>query len=380
MTRKVTRFGLIGSGLAAQTHARELTHVDGAVLRAVFARDLEKAERIRAAHNARTAYSDLDQFLSDPEIDAVIIATPNGLHRDFAIAAAAAGKHVVVEKPLETTTERGRDIIAACRKSQVRLFVIYQMRLSQAALAAKKDIEAGKLGRIILVNVVDYEYRVPDYYACDYWRGTQQFEGGGCLITQTTHLLDLIQHLVGPVASVFAHAATTFYTIETEDVAVATIRFANGALGTVSSSTAAYPAHRHLVTIIGTDGSISFNGEHDQIVFRRSRHDEEVIDVPPGFSFGDAVDPKGFPTMGQRRQLQAIAIAIAAEGCDAEQADDPLQTLRCLDALYRSAKEGPGSVHFRIRVTGNDMVGRSPVRHDARRRRKKWRPEFPFFG
>lgn len=331
------RFGLIGTGLAAQTHARELAYVERAVLQAVFARDGEKAERFRAACDARRAYSDLDQFLSAPDLDAVIVATPNGLHRDLAVAAARAGKHVVVEKPLEITTERGRDIVEACRAARVHLFVIYQMRFSQAARKARQDIETGKLGRVILVNVVDNEFRTPAYYAGDDWRGTREFEGGGCLMTQSTHLLDLVRHLVGPVVSAFAYTATALHAIETEDVAVATLRFADGALGTVSSSTAAYPAHRHLVSIIGTEGCIVFNGEHDQVVFRRSKHDGEAVDMPPGFSFADPVDPKAFPTLRQRRQLQEITDAILSADVTPE---DHLSTLHLLDAIYRSAEEG----------------------------------------
>lgn len=338
MAKDQTRFGLIGAGMAAETHARELAAVEGAELHAVFARDAEKAERFRSRYGASRAYSDLDLFLSDAEIDAVIIATPNGLHRDFAIAAAKAGKHIVVEKPLDITTGRARDIIDACQASGVHLFVIYQMRFAKAAIKAKNDIDTGKLGRIILVNVVDNEYRTPEYYARDDWRGTREFEGGGCLITQTTHLLDLIQHVVGPVASVFAQTATAFHAIETEDVAVATLRFANGALGTISSSTAAYPAHRHLVTIIGSDGSISFNGEHDQIVFRRSRHDDEAVDVPEDFSFADPAEPRAFPTLRQRSQLQDISNAIAGN-VGAVQNETHLQTVKFLDAIYRSAKE-----------------------------------------
>jgi predicted dehydrogenase len=325
--------------MAAETHARELAAVEGAELRAIFARDAGQAESFRSRFGIARAYSDLGLFLSDAGLDAIIIATPNGLHRDFAIAAAKAGKHVVVEKPLEITSVRARDIIVACQASGVRLFVIYQMRFARSAIKAKADIDSGKLGRIILVNVLDNEYRTPGYYARDAWRGTRQFEGGGCLITQTTHLLDLVQHLVGPVASVFAQTATAFHAIETEDVAVAALRFANGALGTVSSSTAAYPAFRHLVTIIGTDGSISFNGEHDQIVFRRSRHDEEAIDVPKDFSFGDPVDPRAFPTLRQRDQLQAFSNAIAS-GIGPAQDETHLQAVNLLDALYRSAKEG----------------------------------------
>ena len=351
MARNPTRFGLIGAGMAAETHARELAAVEGAELRAIFARDAEKAKSFRSRWGVGKAYSDLAHFLSDPGLDAIIIATPNGLHRDFAIAVAKAGKHVVVEKPLEITSARARDIIEVCQASGVRLFVIYQMRFAKSVIKVKTDIDSGKLGRIILVNVVDNEYRAPDYYARDAWRGTRQFEGGGCLITQTTHLLDLIQYLVGPVASVFAQTATAFHAIETEDVAVATLRFANGALGTVSSSTAAYPAHRHLVTIIGTNGSISFNGEHDQIVFRRSRHDEDAIDVPKDFSFGDPVDPRAFPTLRQRDQLQAISNAIAGNNGLAQN-ETHLQTVNLLDALYRSAKEGRAVAVTETTVTG----------------------------
>jgi len=333
------RFGLAGAGLAAQTHARELELVSGARLEAVYARDTNRAEAFRTRSGARKAYDDFSRMVADPDIDVVIIATPNGLHRDFAVAAAEAGKHVVVEKPLEITAARAMDIVAACQQANVRLFVIYQMRFSSAARKAKHDIASGNLGKIILINVIDNECRTPSYYARDVWRGTRDLEGGGCLITQTTHLLDLILHLNGPVASVFARTATALHDIETEDVAVATLHFANGALGTISSSTAAYPAHRHLVTIIGTEGSIAFNGEHDQIVFRRSKHDDESIDVPTDFSFGDPSEPRDFPTLRQRLQLQHISDAIAGNLQDAEDAD-PLGAVLMLDAIYRSAREG----------------------------------------
>lgn len=333
------RFGLAGAGLAGQTHARELRWVKGATLEAVYARDETRADALRAASGARKAYHSFERMIADPEIDAVIIATPNGLHRDFAIAAAKAGKHVVVEKPLEITAARARDVVEACDSAGVSLFVIYQMRHAQAVQKARHDISSGKLGRIILVNIVDNEYRTPEYYAQDAWRGTHAFEGGGCLITQTTHLLDLLLHLNGPVESVFARTATAVHAIETEDVAVATLRFANGALGTISSATAAYPAHRHLITVIGSDGSIAFNGEHDQVVFRRSKHDDEVIDVPTGFSFGDPSEPRDFPTLRQRLQLQYITDGLS--GLLPARADaNPLGAVHLLDAIYRSAREG----------------------------------------
>lgn len=333
---QVIRFGLIGAGVAAETHARELRKVSGASLEAIFARNGEKAAAFAAAFSLPKHYFDLDAFLDDQEIDAVIITTPNGLHLDYALAAARAGKHVVVEKPLEITEARATKIITACRDTGVRLFVIYQRRYSNAALQAKFDIDTGKLGKIVLVNIVDNQFRPPSYYQDAEWRGTHEFEGGGCVITQSTHLLDLAQYLVGPIRQVFSRTATVFHDIETEDVAVAVFEFANGALGTFSSSTAAYPGQRHLITVSGTDGSIIINGEHDQIVFRQTR-DSARTEIPQAFSFADPVDPRDYPTDGQRTQLQNIVDRLLNDAVFDSNTDDILMAVRVTDAIYKSA-------------------------------------------
>lgn len=340
MRKETVGYAIIGAGMGAETHAAELAHVRGAQLEAVYARDRAKAEQFRLKYGATKAYTDRASLLADPAINAVIIVTPNALHRDFAIAAAEAGKQVIVEKPLEITTERAREIILACKKHKVSLFVIYQMRYADATRKIKALIERGDLGRVILVNVLDNEYRTPEYYSRDYWRGTREFEGGGCLMTQGTHLLDLVQFLVGPVESTFAMTRTAAHDIETEDLAVATLKFANGALGVVSSSTAAFPAQRHIVSIIGTDGTVQFNGEHDQINFEGTRQRGIVVDAPMGFAFGDSPDPRSFPTLRHRTQLQAITDRIAQGLPSTESTDDYLQALYLSDAIYRSAAEG----------------------------------------
>jgi predicted dehydrogenase len=325
--------------MGAETHAVEIPHIAGARLEAVYARDALKAEAFRARFGARKAYADRNDLLADPDIDAVIIVAPNGLHRDFAIAAAKAKKHVIVEKPLEITSARGREVINACRSEGVALFVIYQMRYGESTRALKAAIDGGELGRIILVNVIDNEYRNPEYYAKDYWRGTREFEGGGCLMTQTTHLLDLVQYLVGPVESTFAKVTTAVHRIETEDLAVATLKFVNGAVGVVSSSTAAFPAQRHILTVIGTEGTMSINGEYDQIIFRGTRSKGIDIDAPPGFAFGDTADPRTFPTRRHRTQLLEITNHIIQGPTDAHSAADALQALYLTDAIYRSSAE-----------------------------------------
>lgn len=334
------RFGLIGAGLASETHARELRGVDGASLEAVFARDPAKAAAFGTAHSVPRCYSDLGAFLADPDIDAVIIATPNGIHLDYAVAAARAGKHVIVEKPLEVSEKRASAIIAACRDANVRLFVIYQRRHAAATNQALSDIRSGRLGRIVLVNVVDNQYRSPAYYRKDAWRGTRSLEGGGCVITQSTHLIDLAQHLAGPVRSVYALTRTAFHDIETEDTAVAALEFAGGAIGTLSSSTAAFPGQRHLLGISGTEGSIIINGEHDEIVFRQVRGDPAPSPIPETFSFADPTDPRDYPTDGQRKQLQAIVAALTDPSAPTTYAGEALMAVRVIDAIYRSSASG----------------------------------------
>lgn len=340
MNGATIRFGLIGAGVASETHARELKRVTGASLQAVFARDATKAAAFGAAFGVPKCYSDISEFLADKDIDVVIITTPNGQHLNYAIAAAKAGKHVVVEKPLEITEDRASRIIEACRSAGTHLFVIYQRRYSAAARQALADIRDGRLGRIVLVNIVDNQFRSPAYYRKDAWRGTRSIEGGGCVMTQSTHMIDLAQHLVGPILSVFARTRTAYHDIETEDVAAAVFEFACGAIGTFSSSTAAFPGQRHLVTVSGTEGSIIINGEHDEIVFRQTRGDATASAIPSSFSFADPTDPRDYPTDGQRAQLQAIVASLRDQNAPALDDVDALMAVRVIDAIYRSSAEG----------------------------------------
>lgn len=354
MNGQTIRFGLIGAGIASETHARELKRVTGASLEAIFARDQKKAAAFGAAFSVPRCYSDISAFLADAEIDVVIITTPNGLHLDYAIAAAKAGKHVVVEKPLEINEDRASKIIAACRDAGTRLFVIYQRRYSAAAQQALSDIRNGRLGRILLVNIVDNQYRSPAYYQKDAWRGTRSIEGGGCVITQSTHLIDLAQYLAGPIRSVFARTGTAYHEIETEDVAVAVFEFVGGAIGTLSSSTAAFPGQRHLVTISGTEGSIIINGEHDEIVFRQTKSDAAASTIPETFSFGDPIEPRDYPTDGQRAQLQAIVRTLLDPHAPAIDDSEALMAVRVIDAIYRSSAEGR-SVELRHEVEASGV-------------------------
>lgn len=343
------RFGLVGAGAAALTHAREIAKLDGAAVAAVHARNSENGVRFAREQNIPRHFSDLDDMLAQPDIDAVIVATPNGAHLEPARSAARAGKHVVVEKPLEISVDRAEAIIDACRVAGVGLFTIYQRRHARVVEAARAAQAAGALGTPVLVNVVDNQYRPPAYYADAPWRGTRALEGGGCLSTQSVHMLDLMLHLCGSVQSVAARTARRFHAIETEDTAVVTLEFTSGALGTLSSSTAAYPGQRHLMTLSGTEGSLIFNAEYDQLVFCETLTGDlppvlaHMGSLPRNFSFRDPMTPADYPTHGQGRQLSSIT-ALLSEGSvpamDDARTAELLAPNRLLEAIYASAAVG----------------------------------------
>ena len=252
MERKPVGFGLIGTGMAGGFSARELEFVEGGFLAAVCSRDPEGVRAFAAEHGNPRAHTDYRELIADPEVDVVIITSPTGLHAEMTLAAADAGKHVLVEKPLEATVEAGERMVEHCRKRGVRLGVIFQMRFGRVADKLRELLGGGGLGEIWLADAFDKASRSPAYYRKAAWRGTAALEGGGCLMTQSIHIIDLLQHLVGPVASVIGRTATRRHNIEVEDLATALLRFENGAMGVVESTTAIRPALRSRLEIHGS--------------------------------------------------------------------------------------------------------------------------------
>jgi UDP-N-acetyl-2-amino-2-deoxyglucuronate dehydrogenase len=334
------RFGLVGLGMGGETHARQLSIIPGVALLGVYGRNHDRTRAFAGRFHVPRVYTTFDAMLGDPEVDAVIVATPHGLHRDFAVRAAGAGKHVIVEKPLEVTLPRAQDIITACEAGGVTLGVIFQMRFGNAAQRLKRAIDGGAFGRIIIADVIDKEFRTPDYYARDAWRGTVAYEGGGALMTQSIHVLDLVQWLAGPVTSVFAKTKTALHAIEVEDLVTAVATFANGACGVIESSTAAYPAFKSRVEIHGTNGSAIINGEWDETMFWRTRTGGEGSDAPPGFTFADVSDPRRMPEERHRVQLEEFVAAVRAGRPPAVSGREALTSLALAMAIYESAATG----------------------------------------
>jgi UDP-N-acetyl-2-amino-2-deoxyglucuronate dehydrogenase len=254
------RFALIGCGTIAPTHAEALAALPEAELVACCDSVPEAAHAFADRFGLRAM--DLQDLLEDGEIEAVTICTPSGLHAEIGVACLLAGKHVIVEKPMDVSTAACDRLLEAQRQSGRTLAVISQHRFDPASRRVREAVEAGDLGNIHLVDMQVHWYRTQDYYDSGNWRGTWELDGGGCLMNQGVHTVDLLRWLGGPVATVQALTRTAAHErIEVEDVVVAMLTFENGAVGTLSASTAAYPGFAARLALFGSRGSAVIEGD-----------------------------------------------------------------------------------------------------------------------
>ena len=256
------RFAIVGCGTIAPTHTQALAALkgDGAELVACSDSVAARADDFAAKFGleART----FEALLADPAIDAVSICTPSGLHAELGGRALRAGKHVVVEKPMDVSLEACDRLLAAQRESGKRLAVISQHRFDHASIEVKDALDGGTLGRLLYAEARVPWFRTQDYYDSGDWRGTWALDGGGALMNQGVHTADLLRWLCGPVETVYAQARTLAHErIEVEDVVAATLTFANGAVATLSASTALYPGFPVRLAVHGTEGSGIIEGD-----------------------------------------------------------------------------------------------------------------------
>lgn len=255
---KMVHVGLIGAGNISGTHARALAEIEGAKLTSVFDTSRERARNLAQAHGA-AAFDDLDAFLAHRPMEMVIIGTPSGLHAQLGIAAAGQGLHVLTEKPIDVSVARADALIAACERARVYCGVVFQERYMPAHRRLKGLIASGGLGRPLLAAAHVRWYRPPEYYQG--WHGTRALDGGGAIINQGIHTLDLLLWLMGDVARVQARTARLLHTLECEDTGLALLEFASGALGTLEVTTAAYPGYERRLELSGTEGTVVLEGE-----------------------------------------------------------------------------------------------------------------------
>jgi UDP-N-acetyl-2-amino-2-deoxyglucuronate dehydrogenase len=336
--------GIIGSGTISEVHADVIRKIPGARVVAFCSKTRASAEA-RAAQFGGGVYTRVEDLLADPAVDAVSICTPSGLHLEPALAAARAKKHVMVEKPIEITLDRVDAIIAACRKNRVKLGGIFPRRFLDASQRVKETIESGRFGATVLADVYIKWYRTQEYYSEAGWRGTREYDGGGALMNQGIHGVDLLQWLMGGVESVTAFVATRAHTgIEVEDVAVASLRFRSGALGVIEATTGAWPGARMRIEISGSHGSVVLEDETiPSWRFRDASPEDDEIAARfaprAGLTSGGATDPRAIDSEGHRRQLEDFVAAIREDRAPRVDGAQARAAVAVVTAIYRSARE-----------------------------------------
>lgn len=337
-------FGIVGTGLIADFHAKAIGEIPGSTVIACMDRIPERAESFAKKYGCK-GYADLDAFLAHPGLEIVNICTPSGSHMETAVAAAQAGKHLIVEKPIEITLERIDAIIEACEKNRVSLCGIFPSRYHEAAGLVKQAVEERRFGQITLGSAYVKWFRNQEYYDKGGWKGTRRFDGGGALMNQSIHAIDLLQWFMGPVESVMAYSATLGHErIEVEDTAVAALRFKNGALGVIEGSTAVYPGFLKRIEISGVSGSAILEEENLKTwSFAEERGGDAAIHerfAAKTASGGGAADPAAIGYHGHRKQFEEVIAAIKAGKKPLVDGREARKAVEIILAIYRSAETG----------------------------------------
>jgi predicted dehydrogenase len=337
---------IVGCGMIARFHARALADVPGTRVAALVSRRLDSAQAMAKELNLDAFLTtDLAAALARPDVQIVIVTTPSGAHLEPAVAAATAGKHVVVEKPLEITTERCDRINDACDKHGVKLCTIFPSRFSDANMALKAAVDAGRFGRLTLGETTCKWWRSQAYYDEGGWKGTKALDGGGALMNQAIHNVDLLCWLMGTVTHISGLTATLAHErIEVEDTAVACLRFKNGALGVIQATTSVHPGLPKTVAIHGDRGTVVI--EQDDVLrwdfspeTDADRAIKERFAQKTGASGGSS-NPAAISHVGHARQLADFVRAIETNSAPLVDGREGRKAVEVIQAIYRSAETG----------------------------------------
>ncbi len=325
-------FGLVGCGVIAQTFALALRGLEGARLVAVTDTNAAVAQRFATEHEA-LAVPRLDDMLSMAEVDVVCACVPSGLHAEVGLAAARAGKHVVVEKPIDVDLAAAHRLVEGARSAGVALAVISQERYNPGVRRLKSLLDSGALGTPVLVAASVPWYRPQSYYDSAAWRGTWALDGGGAFMNQGVHYADLLVWLLGAPEVVAARCATLAHDIEVEDVALAILRWGDRALGTLEVTTVAYPGLPRRLRVSGTKGTVELE---DEVV---------VVEALAGGGQGgqpEAAGRLGMPA-GDRAQLAEVVAAIREGREQPVSGEDGCHALELVLGVYATARWGPAA-------------------------------------
>jgi len=327
--------GLIGGGNISETHARAARAISRVEIAAVYGTNFEKVRRLCRDHGG-TPFEDFSAFLTHRPMDLVIIGSPSGLHARQGIAAAEQGLHVLTEKPIDISTRRADELIEVADRARVKLGVIFQDRMKPHIRQWKDWIDHGVLGKPLLADARVKWYRPPEYYGNSRWRGTLELDGGGALINQGIHTIDLLLWLLGEVSRVQAQTATELHSIEAEDTATAILEFSSGTLGLFHSTTAAYPGYPRRVEISGTEGTVIL--EHDQIIAADLRKaPDEGARMAPRDENQSASSATVSDFRGHQAVIEDFLSAIQKNTLPACDGREGRRSLALVEAIYRAA-------------------------------------------
>ena len=340
-------FALVGCGMIARFHARAIQEIPAARVAALVSRTPGNAHKLldETGTPACPVFATVEDALKAPGVDAVVITTPSGAHLEPALAAAAAGKHVVVEKPLEVTGPRCQQIIDACDRHRVRLCTIFPSRFGDANTALKAAVDGGRFGRLTLGETACKWWRSQAYYDDGGWKGTQALDGGGALMNQAIHNVDLLLWMMGPATHVSGFTATLAHErIEVEDTAVAVLRFRSGALGVLQATTSVHPGYPKTIAVHGDRGSAVI--EQDDVLrwdFAPETADDRAVKerfaARVGASGGSA-DPKAISHEGHRRQLADFVAAVRENRPPKVDGREGKRAVDLICAAYESNRTG----------------------------------------
>jgi UDP-N-acetyl-2-amino-2-deoxyglucuronate dehydrogenase len=347
MPNQEVGYAVVGLGVG-KSHVRSAVKAKGCKFVAIC--DLDESVLNSVGNEFNIApedrYTSYELLLKRPDIDVVSVCTPSGMHRDDAIKALEAGKHVLVEKPLEIQLDKINDILAAAEKAGKYVGCVFQNRLSPGNKKIKETIDSGRLGKLITANFHVKWYRTDEYYATNGgWRGTWEMDGGGAVMNQSVHTIDLMQWMMGSVKSVFAKAGAYNHNIETEDTAVAVIQFDNGAIGTFIGTTCAYPGLEILLQVHGTTGTVYANNSNIE-TYKLADDEERTEEAQVLSEFGKqekksgGADPAAISTTGHAGQIQDMIFAVQENRPPMIQGKEGYAAVEIILAIYESARTG----------------------------------------
>jgi len=353
MTGRTYGVAIVGAGNIAAAHIDAVGADPRARLLGITADRVAQADALAERHGIRH-YPDVADIAADPEVDLVAVCTPSGAHLEPALTAIRGGKHVIVEKPLEVTSERARALVAEADAAGVVLSTIFNSRFADANAFVRRAVADKRLGRMVQGDAYVKWFRDQAYYDSADWRGTLRLDGGGALMNQAIHHLDLLLWIMGPVREVFAYADTlTHEGLEVEDTLVAVFRYESGALGHIAAATSLWPGRPKLLQIHGEDGVAVV--EDDMLVDWRTRaggeaERDEVLARYGGQATGGAADPTAISFENHRRQYHDVFDALATGRKPAIDGREGIRAIEVIEAFYRSVRE-----HRPVYLSGDSM-------------------------